>query len=107
MSDNRPNTPLPDELNQLRKHIKALKEREEQVKALLLAEPETRTGNRWVAQVRTTVQYRTDIKEMREVHPGIVEQFTFPTTTTSVVLLSIDDETGELVSARTAAGRGQ
>jgi predicted phage-related endonuclease len=106
MSDNRPNNPLPDELNQLRNHIKALKAREEEVKAALLKDPETRTGNHWVAQIRTTVQHRTDIKEMREVHPDIVEEFTFPSTYTSVDLLRITED-GELISARSAAGRGK
>jgi predicted phage-related endonuclease len=98
MSD-RPNTPLPDELAQVRADIKRLEEREAAIRGILLSNPDTRTGASWIAEVKTVQQERVDWKELRANHPAIVEQYQFPTEVTRVVLSGITED-GEIVSAR-------
>jgi predicted phage-related endonuclease len=98
MSD-RPNIPVPDELAQVRDQIRSLTEREEELRRLLLNNPDLREGAAWLAEIKTTQQSRTDIKELRAHHPDIVEQFTHPTPITRVVLSGITSD-GEIVSAR-------
>jgi predicted phage-related endonuclease len=95
----RPNTPVPDELAAVREQIKALETRENELKALLLANPDIRTGASWLAEVKTVETTRTDLKEMRANHADIVEQYTFRLPVTRVVLSGITDD-GEVVSAR-------
>jgi len=91
--------PIPDELNAIRTQIKALKEREEAIKAVLLSDPTARTGNDWVAEIKQTTSHRCDVKELRANYPQIAEQFTFPRTDTSIVLHGLSED-GELISAR-------
>ena len=98
MSD-RPNTPLPDQLAALREQIKSLEEQEAAIRGQLLAHPELRTGAEWIAEIKTVQQSRTDWKELRANHPEVVEEFTFPTEVTRVVLSGITDD-GEIISAR-------
>lgn len=100
MSDRR-NIPVPDELNAVREQIKVLEQREGELRALLLANPDIREGANWAAEIKTTAQNRTDLKELRACYPEIVEQFTFRTEVTQVVLLGITED-GELISARAA-----
>jgi hypothetical protein len=95
-----PNLPLPDELADLRAKIKALEQREGEIRATLLAEPDTRTGANWLAEIRTVTQNRTDLKELRAMHHELVEEYTFPVEVTRIVLMGIDQDTGEVVSAR-------
>ncbi len=95
----RPNTPVPDELAAVREQIKALELREEELRRLLIVNPELRTGAAWLAEIRTTPQQRTDLKEMRANHPEIVDEFTYATDVTRVVLSGISED-GEIVSAR-------
>jgi hypothetical protein len=98
MSD-QPNTPVPDELAAVREQIKTLETREEELRALLLANPDLREGAAWLAEVRTTQQQRTDLTEMRANHPHLVAQYTMPVNVTRIVL-SVITEDGEIVSAR-------
>jgi hypothetical protein len=95
-----PNLPLPDELADLRAKIKAFEQREGEIRALLLSNPDTRTGANWLADIKVVTQSRVDLKELRACHPDIVEQFEFPTEITRIVLMGIDQDTGEVVSAR-------
>ena len=98
MSD-RPNTPVPDELAQVRAQIRQLEEREEALRGLLLAHPDLRTGASWLAEIKTMQTTRTDLKEMRANHPDIVEQYTFSLPVERVVLSGIDEH-GEIIPAR-------
>lgn len=98
MSD-RPNTPVPDELAAVRAELKRLEAREVELRNLLIAHPDIRTGASWLAEVQVTQRQTTDIKEMRACHPALVEEFTFPVSTTRVVLMGISED-GEIVSAR-------
>jgi hypothetical protein len=100
VSDARPNTPPPDELAAIRAEMKRLETREAELRALLLAEPEVRTGANWLAEVKTVTQERTDLKELRAMHPALVEEYTFPVEIQRIVLMGIDQDTGEIVSAR-------
>jgi len=93
------NVPIPDELNAVRLEIKRLAERESELRRLILTDPETRTGNDWVAEVKEVTQDRCDLKELKACHPDIAAQFTFPQTITRIVLNGINED-GELVSAR-------
>lgn len=95
-----PNTPLPDQLAKVKAQIKALEELEAALKGQLLAHPELRTGASWIAEIKTVKQTRCDIKELRACHPEIAEQFTFPVEITRVELSGVDEETGEIISAR-------
>ena len=96
---NTPNTPVPDELAAVRSEIKRLEERENELKRLVLDNPDVRTGASWLAEVKTVETTRTDLKELRAVHPDIVDQFTFQVPVTRVVLSGITED-GEVVSAR-------
>ena len=93
------NLPPADELWIVRDSIKSLTERERVLRALLLADPSARTGNAYAVEITDVKTTRTDLKELRKVHPDIVEQFTFPFTTQNVVLRGINED-GELTSLR-------
>ena len=95
----RPNTPLPDELAQVRNDIKRLETREAELKQILLSDPSARTGASWLAEVKTVTTQRLDVKELRANHPDITEQYTFPTEVTRVVLSGIDEH-GEIIPSR-------
>ena len=98
MSPNLPNLPVPDELAATREQIKALETREAQLRRLLITNPDLREGTAWLAEIKTTQQERTDLKEMRANHPDLVAEFTFPVEITRVVLSGITED-GEIVSA--------
>jgi hypothetical protein len=91
--------PPADELHAVRAQLKALGERENALKALMIHDPAARTGNQHVVELREVETSRTDIKEMRACHPDIVEQFTFKVKTTRVELRGLTDD-GEIVSLR-------
>jgi hypothetical protein len=93
------NLPPPDELAKIRDEIRALEARETELRHLLLAEPELRTGANWVAEVRTVTQERTDLKELRACYPDIVAEQTYPVEIKRIVLSGITED-GEVVSAR-------
>ena len=80
--------------------MRRLEEREAELKQILLSDPSTRTGASWLAEIKTTKQTRCDIKELRACHPDIADEFTFPVEITRVVLSGVDEETGEIISAR-------
>jgi hypothetical protein len=102
----KPNTPVPDELASVRAQIRILEEREGALRSILLSDPTARTGANWLAEVKTVQQSRVDLKELRACHPDIVEQFEFPTEITRIVLMGIDQDTGEIVSARKMRATG-
>ena len=93
------NVPVPDELAAVREQMKALEAREADLRRLLIANPDLRTGAAWLAEVKTVAQDRTDLRELRACHPDIVEQFTFPQETIRVVLSGITED-GEIIHAR-------
>jgi predicted phage-related endonuclease len=95
----RPNIPVPDELADTRAKIKALEQREAELKQILLANPDVREGANWLAEIKTVTQNRTDLKELRAAHPNLVAEYTFPVKVTSIVLSGISED-GEIVSAR-------
>jgi predicted phage-related endonuclease len=95
----RPNTPLPDELAAVRNEIKRLETREAELKQILLSDPSARTGASWLAEIKTVTTTRTDLKELRANHPALVDEYTFPTEVTRVVLSGITED-GEVVPAR-------
>ena len=98
MSD-RPNIPVPDELAQVRDQIRDLTAREEELRRLLLTNPDLREGAAYLAEIKTTQQGRLDQKELRACHPDLVAQFVHQVDVTRVVLTGITED-GELVSAR-------
>ncbi len=95
----RPNIPVPDELAAVREQIRQLQAREEELRRLLIANPDLREGAAYLAEIKTAKREHTDIKEMRALHPDLVAEFTFPAETTSVVLSGITSD-GEIVSVR-------
>ena|ERR1700751_5991195 len=95
----RPNTPVPDELAAVRAQMRTLKMREEELKALLIANPDVREGAGWIAEIKTVTTKRVDIRELRACHPDLVAEFTFPEQSTRVELSAITED-GEIVSAR-------
>jgi len=94
-----PNMAVPDELAAVRYEIRRLEEREEALRGILLSNPDTRTGASWLAEIKTVTTTRTDLKELRANHPALVDEYTFPTEITRVVLSGIDEH-GEIISAR-------
>jgi hypothetical protein len=93
------NLPPADELFDVREQLKALKARESDLRSLMLSDPSARTGNRYAVEIKEVTSTRTDIKEMRKLHPDIVEQFTFPLAEQRVELHGINED-GELTSLR-------
>ena len=94
------NLPLPDRLAALRAEIKRLEDEESEIRRLLLLNEDMRTGTDWIAEVAVTKRQDVDLKELRACHPDLVSEFTFPREITRIVLSGINEETGEIVSAR-------
>jgi hypothetical protein len=105
MSDAPRNIPVPDELADIRAQMKALETREEELKALLIANPDVRQGANWLAEIKTVTQQHTDLKEMRAMHADLVAEYTFPRAITRVELSAIDADTGEIVSPQRKAAQ--
>ena len=97
MSDSQ--QPPADELFAVRADIKALTERERTLRNLMLTDPSARTGNCYAVEITNVTTSRTDLKEMRKMHPDIVEQFTFPVAEQRVELRGVNED-GELTSLR-------
>ena len=93
------NEPPADELFAVRAEIKHLTSRERELRALMLSDPSARTGNNYAVEIRDVQTTRTDLKELRAIHPDIVEQFTFQLTEQRVELRGINED-GELLSLR-------
>lgn len=93
------NLPPADELFDVRAQLKELAGRERDLRSLMLSDPSARTGNRYAVEIRDVQTTRTDLKELRAVHPDIAEQFTFKVTEQRVELARISDD-GELTSLR-------
>jgi hypothetical protein len=89
--------PPADELYQIRQEIKALGERENALKALMINDPSARTGNSYCVDVVEITSKRTDIKELRAAYPAEVDEHTHPVTTTRVELRGISED-GEIVA---------
>ena len=95
----RANVPVPDALDAVRAEIKALQQRERELRRLLIDNPDLREGAGWLAEVKTVTTQRVDIQELRACNPDLVAEFTFPEQSTRVELHAITED-GELVSAR-------
>ena len=93
------NIPVPDELAAIRTEIKRLEDRELELKRLLIANADLRTGADWIAEVNTVQTTRTDWKELKAMYPEIVAEQTFPSSYTVVSLKGVTSD-GEIVSAR-------
>ena len=91
--------PPADDLAAVRDQIRVLERREAELKAIILSDNSARVGNWFLAEVVTITQQRTDLKELRKMHPALIEEYTFPIAITKVELRVVDDETGE-ISAR-------
>ena len=74
------NLPPADELFDVREQLKALTSRERDLRSLMLSDPSARTGNRYAVEIRDVQTTRTDIKELRAMHPTLVEEYTFKLT---------------------------
>lgn len=93
MSDN---LPPADELHAVRAEIDRLENRENELKALLIADEDnregTRTGNHYVAIVKHVITNQMDRKALREMYPDIAAEHTHPVTHTRVELRGIDED---------------
>jgi hypothetical protein len=92
-------TPPADELWAIRNDIRRLTSREQVLKAIVIADPSARTGNKYCVEVKDVATARLDVKELRANYPEIAEQFTHTVTDKRVELRGISDD-GELVSLR-------
>jgi predicted phage-related endonuclease len=91
--------PPADELFDVRDKIKQLTSRERELKAIVIADPSTRTGNHYAVEVKDVATARMDVKELRNMHPEIAEQFTHTVFDKRVELRGINED-GELTSLR-------
>jgi hypothetical protein len=91
--------PPADELFDVRDKIRNFKQREAELRALMLSDPSARTGNLYAAEIKDIATARLDIKEMKANHPSIVEQFTHTVFDKRVELRGINED-GELTSLR-------
>lgn len=103
-SSARPNIPLADELADVRGKLKALKQREDEIRRIMLTDPSARTGAHFLVEVRDVTTTRTDLKELRAVHPDLVAAYTFQVVEQRVELRGITED-GEIVSARKARSK--
>jgi hypothetical protein len=90
-----PNLPPADELFALRAEIRQLTERENALKTLMISDPSARTGNSYCVEIKEVTTSRTDLKELKAMHPDIVDAFTFPLKTLRVELRAISED-GEI-----------
>ena len=102
----RPNVPVPDELAAIRTEIKRLEDRELELKRLLIANADLRTGADWIAEINTVQTTRTDWKELKAMYPDIIAEQTFPSSYTVVSLKGVTED-GEIVSARKMRAVGE
>ena len=102
----RPNIPVPDELAAVREQIRRLEDRELELKRLLIANADLRTGADWIAEINTVQTTRTDWKELKAMYPEIVSEQTFPSSYTVVSLKGVTED-GEIVSARKMRAVGE
>ena len=86
------NVPPADELFALRAKVKTLNERDKELRELMISDKSARTGNHWVAELREVETSRVDLKELRACHADLVAEFTFPSSTTQVVLKEINED---------------
>jgi hypothetical protein len=93
------NLPPADELHAVRDDIKRLRSRESELKAVMIADPSARTGNSYAVDVVAMKTTRTDLKELRNIHPEIAAEFTFEVTETRVELRGISED-GEITRLR-------
>ena len=93
------NIPVPDQLDAVRAEIKALRSQENELRRLLIDNPDLREGAGWLAEIKTVTTQRVDIVELRNCNPDLVAAFTFPEQSTRVELSAITED-GEIVSAR-------
>lgn len=83
----------------MRNEIKRLEARELELKAILIENPDTRTGASYLAEIKVVKAPRTDIKELKHFHPDLVAEYTYLLDQTRVVLMGISED-GEIVSPR-------
>lgn len=88
--------PPADELAAVRTQQKELEAREAELKQILISDPSARTGNAYLAEIREIETTRTDLKELRAMHPALVEEYTFPAKVLRVELKAITDD-GEII----------
>jgi len=91
--------PPADELASVRDQIAALEKRERELRTLMLTDKSARTGNRYLAEVVSVEQQRTDLKEMRKMHPALVAEYTFAARVEKVELREITPD-GEIIRRR-------
>lgn len=83
----------------MRERIKRDREREGELRQLMLADPAARMGNSYVAEVQILMKQRTDLAELKKMHPDVVSAYTFPQSETHVVLRGVTED-GEILSLR-------
>lgn len=93
--DGRRNLPVPDMLHEVREKIRELQTEEAELRQAIFADPTARTGVNWVAEIKTTSQQRTDLKELRAQHPLLIEEFTYPVEIVRIELLQLTED-GEI-----------
>jgi hypothetical protein len=91
--------PPADELFAVRDQIKQLTGRERDLRNLMLSDPSARTGNHYLAEIRDVQTTRTDLKELKAVHPDLVAEYTYKITEQRVELAALTED-GEIVSLR-------
>lgn len=99
MSDARLNLPPADELFAVRAQLKALEEREGELRRLMLADASARTGNTYCVEIEEVQTTRLDTKELKANYPDITAQFEFRVPVKRVVLRGISED-GEITSLR-------
>jgi len=64
-------SPVPDELARVRAQIARLREREQQLRRVLITDPETRIGGEYVARVVKQDMRHIPLVELREADPDL------------------------------------
>jgi len=93
------NLPPADRLAAVRAQIKALQDDEAGLKSLMIADPSARTGNNYVAVVRTVTAKRLNQQALKDLYPEVYADNLLTSSHTQVDIMAITDD-GEIVSAR-------
>lgn len=93
--------PPADELAEVRQQMDKLKQRADALRALLIGDKDSRTGNQYLAIVKDVPRRQFDLTEFRAGHKDLAEEYTHTVNDVRVELRGLTED-GEIVSARKA-----
>lgn len=91
--------PPADELHAVRQQMDQLKQRADALRALLIGDKDSRTGNRYLAIVKNVPRRQFDLAEFRAGNKELADEYTHTVNDVRVELRGLTED-GEIVSTR-------